>query len=375
MQKHINMRSKTEIQNEIVDVLVQDPHGIADLSPRIGKTRIGINVIKKLKPKKILWVTPDTKLRDEDIPREFETWKAKTYLYKTKIVCWASLAKVKGHYDIVILDELQYITEANSSQFFSKKITYNSILCLTGTVPKGEDKIELIEKLGLKTLYKVSIDDAQASDLIADYGISVILTNLDNKAKVIASGSKKNPFYQTEFAAYNYINSRIQKMLYSGRSVPAFMYIQRMNFIKLLPSKENMAKKLLDSLPGRTLIFCGSIEQAERLCEHTHHSKKKNTTDYDAFIAGRIPKLACVNSGGVGSTYRGVDNFIIVQADNNKNGGITQKIARSLVHQEGYKANIIVLAVEGTMDVDWVRKSLEDFNSKKINWVSARNYE
>lgn len=368
-------KSKTEIQDEIVDLLGVKPHGIADLSPRIGKTRIGIQVMKRDKPKKILWVTPDVKLRDVDIPQEFVEWKAKTFLNKTTIVCWASLAKIKGHYDMVVFDELQNITEINSKPFFNGNVTYGNILCLTGTVPKDVNKLALIARLQLETLHKVSIDEAQIAGLVADYGINVIVTYLDSKQKRIKAGNKDKPFLQTELAAYSYLNSKIIKMLYSRGSVPAFMYIQRMNFIKNLPSKRDIAYKLFNTLPGRTLIFCSSIEQAEAFSEYTHHSKKKDTTDYDNFIEGSIPKLACVNSGGVGSTYRGVDNFIIVQSDNNKNGNITQKIARSLVHQEGYKANIYLIAVAETADMDWVKKSLEDFDSSKVTWLSSQNYE
>ena len=368
-------KSKTEIQDEIVDLLGPNPHGIADLSPRIGKTRIGIQIIKRDRPKRILWITPDVKLRDVDIPQEFVQWKAKTFLNKAKIVCWASLAKIKGHYDMIVLDELQNITEVNSKPFFDGSITYNNILCLTGTVPKDEDKIALIKALRLETLHKVSIDEAQEAGLVADYGINVIVTYLNSKQKCIKAGSKDKPFLQTELSAYSYLNSKIRKMLYSRGSVPAFMYIQRMNFIKSLPSKTALAKKLFDTLPGRTLIFCSSIEQADTFSQYTHHSKKKDTKDYENFIAGKIPKLACVNSGGVGSTYRGVDNFIIVQSDNNKNGNITQKIARSLVHQEDYKANIYLIAVSETVDMDWVQKSLEDFDSSKVTWLSSKNYE
>ena len=64
-----------------------------------------------------------------------------------------------------------------------------------------------------------------------------------------------------------------------------------------------------------------------------------------------------------------------MQSDNNKNGNITQKIARSLVHQEGYKANIYLIAVAETADMDWVKKSLEDFDSSKVTWLSSQNYE
>ena len=69
------MKSKTEIQKEIVEGLQEPSHGLLRLAPRVGKTKIGIDIIKKEKPKRILWVTPNAKLRDVDIPTEFKIWK------------------------------------------------------------------------------------------------------------------------------------------------------------------------------------------------------------------------------------------------------------------------------------------------------------
>ena len=99
------MKTKTEIQEEIVEGLVNPSHGLLKLAPRVGKTKLGIDIIKKEKPKSILWVTPNTKLRDEDIPAEFKQWKALTYLKKTDIICYASLSSHTGNYDKVILDD------------------------------------------------------------------------------------------------------------------------------------------------------------------------------------------------------------------------------------------------------------------------------
>ena len=98
--------SKNQIQKEIVDSLDTPCHGLLNLAPRVGKTKIGIDIIKKEKPKKILWVTPSAKLRDEDIPAEFKQWKALGYLKKTDIICYASLSGHVGKYDKIILDEV-----------------------------------------------------------------------------------------------------------------------------------------------------------------------------------------------------------------------------------------------------------------------------
>ena len=93
------------IQQEILDNLPEITHGLLLLSPRMGKTKLGIDIIKREKPKSVLWVTPNTKLRDEDIPAEFKQWKALRYLSKTDIICYASLSNHTGNYDKVILDD------------------------------------------------------------------------------------------------------------------------------------------------------------------------------------------------------------------------------------------------------------------------------
>ena len=369
------MESKSQIQQSIVSSLPSKPHGILLLSPRIGKTKIMIDIIKREKPKKILWITPNENLRDVEIPNEFITWKAKTYLNKTTIVCWASLSKVKGNYDVVVCDEYQYITEGNSKPFFNGKIKYNYMIGLSGTEPKGLDKQEILGKLGLTVLNSMTIDEAVSKDLVADYSIKVILTKLESKEKTIKAGSKDKPFMQTESNAYSYITKRINSIRFSGKKVPDFMYIQRMHLIKNLESKKKIAKKLISTLPGRTLVFAGSINQAEELSEHTHHSKNKANSKLKDFIDGKVPVLACVESGGVGTTYRGVDNFIITQVNSNQNGSTTQKIARSLVPQEGYKATIYLIVADDTVDVGWTMKALEDFNPDKVEWLSAKNYE
>lgn len=102
------MNNRNRIQKEIVENLDLPCHGILLLSPRIGKTKIGVDILKKEKPESILWVTPSTKLRDVDIPQEFVTWKAKRLLNRTNIVCWSSLADIKGEYDKIILDKQMF---------------------------------------------------------------------------------------------------------------------------------------------------------------------------------------------------------------------------------------------------------------------------
>ena len=365
--------SRDLIQNKILDNLLYPTHGLLKLAPRVGKTKLGIEILKKEKPKKVLWVTPNTKLRDEDIPREFKEWKALSYLKKTDIICYASLSSHTGNYDKIILDEYQGLSPNNCTPLLNGKIKYKTILGLSGTHPKHKEKQDLYDELKLETLSEMSIDEAVENNLIAPYKIKIIELELDNKDKYITGGSKDKPFMQTERSRYDYYTRLINMKLFSGQPVPKFFYLNRMRFLYNLKSKQDFAKKLIPKLEGRTLIFTGSIAQAEDLCKYTYHSKTDDT-HLQKFMKGKINTLACVNAGGVGYTYRDVDNFLITQVNSNGKGDSTQKIARSLVLQEGYEANIYILVVKNTVDEDWLKKVLNDFDKDKVEYINSKNY-
>ena len=48
---------------------------------------------------------------------------------------------------------------------------------------------------------------------------------------------------------------------------------------------------------------------------------------------------------------------------------------RSLVLQEGYVATIYLLVVRNTVDEDWLKKVLQDFDIKNVEYISSKNYE
>ena len=361
-------REKSRIQKEIVDSLPNPCHGILKLAPRVGKTKITIDIIKRDKPKRILWVTPNRKLRDVDIPGEFITWRAKTYLKKTTIICYAALAKHRGDYDLVILDEYQDLTSNNAKPILSGSIKYNTIIGLSGTHPKHKEKLELYNRLNLDILIDISIDEAVEKKLVAPYNITVVQCQLDSKDKYVKGGSKTKPFLQTEKSRYEFMTKGIARKYHANGMVPQFYYINRMRFLYNLKSKNKAAKTFVDSLEGRTLVFTGGIDMAERLYKHTFHSKTDDT-DLNNFLAGGIKSLACVNAGGVGFTFKGVDNFVIVQINSNQKGDATQKIARALVPQEGYVGNIYIFVVKDTVDEGWLEEVLKDFSLDKVKYV------
>jgi hypothetical protein len=369
-----NIDVRTKLQNEIIAELPIPAHGVLLLAMRTGKSRIVIEQIKKEDPKSILWVTPQADLRDVAIPKEFKKWKADKYLNRCNIVCYGSLAKITGHYDKIILDELQYITEANAVPLLEGGITYDTIVGLTGTMPKHEEKHEIYNKLKLKILKEITVDDAVDLGLISDYTVTAISTTLDTTTKNITGGSKLKPFMTTEAGMYKYLHATVGKAWATQQNSWATAMIQkRMHFIYNLPSKLVAAKQILAELPGRTICFSGNKKQAEALSKNVYHSTSGDVK-LKAFHKGKLDVLSMVNSGSVGHTFENVDNILIVQVNSNKSGTVSQKLARGLLLKEGHVANIYMLYCESTVDESWFNYAVEDMAKKKLTINTYKEY-
>lgn len=369
----MNNKEKSKIQKEIVNSLNLKPHGRLLLAPRVGKSKLAIDIIKKNNPKSILWVTPSAELAEKDIPQEFNTWKASRFIKKLTTVTWASLNKIKGHYEMIILDEEQKSTENNLNNLLNGELTYNYIISMTGTQTKHESKKDLYKLLKLPVLYKLSINEAVDMGMLANYTIKIIEIDL-GREKNVTAGTKAKPFLTTEEANYKYINNNTNRAIFG--KLPTMMYniLARMRFIYNSPSKTNVAKYLIENLQGRKLFFCSSIEQAESLSSTNYHSKTDNT-DLNRFISGEIDTITMVNAGGIGFTYKEIDHLVMVQCDSDKNGETSQKLARTLLDQKDYKATIWILCLIGTKDENWVESALENFDKNKIEYIRFKNFK
>lgn len=364
---------RKELSEEILSLTPKEGRSRWLLSPRFGKSKLAIDLIKRDKPKKVLWVTPFTRLAKVSIPEEFIKWKAKSYLGKVTTVTWRSLDKVKGHFDLVILDEEQFITPKNSITLLNGELTFDSMVSMTGTPSKNKEKLWLLGILGLKTVYDFNIDEAVETNILADYGINVIEVPLSFE-KSIHIKTKKADFMTSEAKNYLYVDSQYEKAKVSNPSKAKYLALNRMNIIYNSPSKTSAARFLGDKLKGRKMFFCANSSQASKISKFTYNSKTDDK-HFNQFLEGKIEEIALVHKGGVGDTYKDVKHLIIVQADSDVNGSTSQKIARVLLKQENYKAKIWILVLKHTQDEQWVSLTLKNFNDKKINVKTLKEFE
>lgn len=354
----MDKKNQTTLQKEVLSSIPKNPKGRLILAPRSGKSKIIIDLIKRDKYQSILWVTPERKLADIDIPSEFIKWKAKSYLNKLTTTTYASLPKFKGHYELIILDEDQNVTALNIQNLLNGLLTSDSMIGMTGTDTTHFSKQMMYKELNLPIIYALSVDDAVDLDILSDYRVNVIFIPMDTRKNIQISKNGKT-WNTSEFDNYRYLNNLVNSTHYAKWAV-----LKRLRAIGDSPTKENVAKYLLNQLNGKTICFSNNIKQCERICNYNYHSKK-DATDYIKFQKNEINKISMVNKGGIGHTYLGLENIILIQTDSDKTGLSSQKISRILI-KEDKTAVIWLLCLEGTQDVKWIKKTLQRFNPDNI---------
>lgn len=352
-------KNREEIKKEIL-ALPANPHGRLILSPRLGKTSLVISLIKRDKPKSILWVTPLAELAEFGIKDEFKLWKAIKFLPALTTTTWASLHNITGKYDLIVLDEEQHITENNSVNLLNGTLSYGNIISMTGTPTKSFEKNILYSKLNLDILYYIPINTASEMEILSDYEINVLKFPLSTK-KDTPVQTKTTTFYTSELAQYNYYSSQLNTKMGA---------LWRMRVIAKSETKKRVVKNLLKTLQGKKLIFAPYIDIAEQISKNVYHGKSPNNKAFLDFLTQKSDELCLVNKGGTGVTYTNVHNLIIMQADSDTNGLTTQKIMRCLL-KDGVKPTIWILCHENTQDEVWVNQVLKNFNSNKIKIINT----
>lgn len=373
--KEINENRSIIQETALLSIENNHGKGILTMATGTGKSKIPIDYIRKHKKKRIALIVPTEKLRDSNWKNEFIKWKAKVHWKNVDAYCYASAHKIKNkNYDLVILDECHNITPL-SIQFFENN-TCGDIIALTATLPK-EDKMFLLSKVGLEVTYECSLDLAVGLGIVSPYNITVVYTDLNSVDKNVLSGNKQKTFYTSEYSSYEFHNKRVASFYGKNKTMAA---LSRMRFIYNLKSKTDAAQFLLDKVipqSKKTLIFTGSINQAELLCSHSYHSKT-NDKDLEAFIKGKINRLSCVEGLNEGINIPYVQYGLATQLNSNSKD-IVQRLGRLIRLFEGHQAHLYILCCRNTVDENWVNSALSEFDQNNIEYVHIselkRDYE
>jgi superfamily II DNA or RNA helicase len=358
----MTLRDKRQL--EFANVwLKHGKHGILNLCPRFGKIRTSIHILNNLKPKSVLIAYPDNKIK--------ESWEAdfEELGFDDSIVTYTTHLSLKKYadqqFDIVIIDEIHLLSEAQIEVCKDLFSNNGQVLGLTGTLSSWTEKT-LEEELDIHVIANYPIEKAIEEGVIVDYEIHVIKVPLDTVVTKNYKGKLK-----TEKKQYDDVSWVINKMQNSGADT-MFMRLARMRIIQSSWAKRNATRALLSKHKDeRVLVFCGTTKVADSLGISSYHSKSSEKEMFQKFADGEGNHLAVVKIGNTGVTYKPLDKVIINYFDSNAEN-LAQKINRCMAMEYNTpdkKAHIYIISTNEPVELKWLDKSLEFFDKNKIKYV------
>lgn len=358
--------------------------GLIAAATGVGKSKMGVDEAAATVLEKpdalIVIVVPTKKLRDNNWQDEFIQWKQlDIYNANVQRFCYVSVNKLAGKViDLLILDEGHNITPNNAEVFSQNKI--HKCMVLTATPPKPindtyKEKIQLLERLKLKTIFEYPLDQAVNDGLVAPYEIRIVECRLDDKQKYIKAGSKAKPFYQTEKQRYDYLTKLVRTLQFKQSDAAQWKILERMRFIKTLKSKTEIARRIIQKHiedGERYIIFCGSIERANDLCGPAVYHSKVSDAALTAFINQELDVLGVVDALNEGINVPNVNGAVVAQIASNEKD-ITQQIGRTIRLRANHKSIIWICVVMDTIDEDWMKKALKEFDPSRITYYHYKN--
>lgn len=352
---------KTEKQDEISDLLVANMGGIVYGATGIGKSRIAVRTVEKIRELfpdyKCVWAVPTQTLRDEDSPAEVKKWKT-TERFQCDFVCYKSLLDYSGG-DILVLDEFHHITFNNMEGYLKKPPKV--IIAVTATGPTNDDKKDIIKKLNLKVIANIPLKKALEHNFVQDFELHVCKINLDESVRYV-KGFKYQKEFITEAQRSIDLNKLIGRIKDEQGRAPFHLLLARKRFLGDLRSKNAYAKKIIKKWENkRILIFCTSIKQAEELCPYNYHSKT-DSMHLEWFNAKKINHLSAVQALDEGVNLTDVENVLIIGTDAEIRR-LIQKIGRAIrLRATTESCKVCVLISKDTQEEVWLSKNIKEFD-------------
>ena len=358
------MNKREEIQMQAVNAIIKNKfHGIVDVAPRVGKTKLAIDALKTIMNKKILVIAPFNPILDSwklELKKWYKNYK------DIDIINQRSLSNIDiNSYDLIVADECHTLSEL---QLMILKLSEKPILGLTGSLGNNSKKI-LKLNLMLKPIFTYSIEEAITDKIISNYKLNIHYVNLDNIKSNVEYGTIKKPLKGTEAEAYKWFTGQFERFKvlgYGNAGMENIKYLyagKRATLLYTSKSKFNKAKELITK-SKICLVFTTRTTIADKLCPNSYHSKSEEDSLED-FAKGTTKKLAVCNMVSMGVTIKGLKHIIGHQIQSSEEMAI-QKFLRAMNFEGEETALIELVVVKDTQDEIWVDKAISFVPQEKI---------
>lgn len=374
--------TREEVNNLALSKIDKAKYLILELITGMGKTKVAIDLINHICdrvfrndecPTTILILVAKT-VHKQTWKDEIEKWGGIKSDYIT-IECYESLKNYENSYfDVVVADEMQHLSEARIDVLETIHIN-ESFIGLSATIKRDmrdyfiyNHKAEVI-KCGLKeavedevlpepTVYllPLTLDTTNYTYKVKKFGRDIITT----QKGCYDSISSLIEWYKNKY--FNSRNERIKNLWLSTAG-------KRLKWCA--EQKEALVLSLLDKFRNyKTLTFCSSIEQSERLGKYNITSKNKaSVKNLEMFNLNKIKHITACNilNEGVNLTNCRIGIFCNL---NSSEIVVKQRVGRILRHKSPI---IIIPYFKDTREEELVQKMIEEYSEDSIISVGSIN--
>ena len=345
-------------------------------STGFGKTRVGLLaaelLIKKKSDAKVLISVPTEILKEQWM----EELVQRNMLSNCRVMVINSIVKGDWEVDLLIIDECHLVASDTFRAIFDR-VTYNMVLCLTGTLERLDGK-EVVIKQYAPVCDNIPMKEALANGWVSPVKEYVVMLDVDlteyNKLNQTFIGFFSQMNYDFELAMKcatdaMYRNKIAKKLGLKPKELAgiAFGWLKalkgRKAFVQSHPKKFEIARKILDARKDKKCItFSATIKDAESLNDgefvlHSKKSKKQNNEILELFNNATVGTIHSSKSCDQGVDIRGLSVGIILSTDSSKIRK-TQRNGRICRFEEGKTAELFTLVIRGTQEWNWFQNSV-----------------
>jgi len=387
---------RDQIQQEAFNAwLNNNKIGTIEQATGTGKTFVSFRCIQSMpKGSNILFLS-ETVVREQTVLEDAAKFKKlygvdplKDYRVKFpvyqgayKYTLWDYFPDASPDNTIIVYDEIHDILSDKRIEFNINSEAFDSAFPL---IPK----VGLSATIDKKTLYQVQGQEITKFDLLKQF-CPIVYTyslqeSIDNKTtrdikffvlkhklnsinKTIHVKTKDHDFFTTEEASYFRLDKDFKTAMfatYKTAKAKTDRIVQvasrRARFLYSLESKITQCKSLINSLPGKTLVFGQDSKTLLDICPTAIVSENKNyIQDLANFKAG-VTDVTCSNKIlKQGENIPGLDNIILL-AYNSKIKDWTQMVGR--LRNDKQVGNVIVFVTMGTQEEKWFESMTQELN-------------
>lgn len=374
--------TRKEVQELALSKIDRTKYIILELITGMGKTKVAIDLINHICdrvfmndecPTTILILVAKT-VHKQTWKNEIEKWGGIKSDYIT-IECYESLKNYENScFDVVVADEMQHLSEARIDVLETIHIN-ESFIGLSATIKRDmrdyfihSHKAEVI-KCGLKEAVE---DEVLPEPTVYLLPLTLDTTNYTYKVKKFGRDiiTTQKGYYDSvslliEWYKNKYFNSRNERIKNLWLSTAG----KRLKWCA--EQKEALVLHLLDKFRNyKTLTFCSSIEQSERLGKYNITSKNKaSVKNLEMFNLNKIKHITACNilNEGVNLTNCRIGIFCNL---NSSEIVVKQRVGRILRHKSPI---IIIPYFKDTREEELVQKMIEEYSEDSIISVDSIN--